>query len=77
MSWRSNVFEHLTTSMIVIYSVWLAVDIDYNPRVVNTDTSSQVESSKGPVSVEEPLVENRFLSCLVRFVLPRLRVLLG
>eukprot|EP00439_Symbiodinium_sp_Y106_P084360 s813_g25.t1 len=37
---RSNVFEHLTTSMIVIYSVWLAVDIDYNPRVVNTDTSS-------------------------------------
>ncbi|CAE7629097.1 unnamed protein product [Symbiodinium sp. CCMP2592] len=37
---RSNAFEHLTTSMIVIYSVWLAVDIDYNPRVVNTDTSS-------------------------------------
>lgn len=37
---RSNLFEHLTTSMIVIYSVWLAVDIDYNPHVVNTDTSS-------------------------------------
>ena len=36
---RSPAFEHVTSLMIVIYALWLAVDSDCNPNVVNTDTS--------------------------------------